>query len=54
MIMKAYCVGKVQNMQHGSSMIMEAYCLDKVHNMISWLYYDNGSILCRKGTQYAT
>ena len=35
-------------------MIMGAYCVGKVHNMLPWWYYDNGSILCRKGTQYAT
>ena len=35
-------------------MIMGAYCVGKVHNMLPRLYYDNGSILCRKGTQYAT
>ena len=47
-------MGKVQNMQLGSIMIMVAYCVGKVHNMIPWVYYDNESILCRKGTQYAT
>ena len=35
-------------------MIMGAYCVGKVHNMLPWKYYDNGSILCRLGTQYVT
>ena len=35
-------------------MIMGAYCVGKVHNMLHRLYDDNGSILCRKGTQYTT
>ena len=35
-------------------MIMGAYCVGKVHNMLPWLNYDNGSILCRLGKQYAT
>ena len=35
-------------------MIMGVYCVNKVHNMLPWWYYDIGSILCRKGTQYAT
>ena len=37
-----------------SIMILGAYCLGNVHNMLPWYYYDNGSILCRYGTQYAT
>ena len=47
-------MGKVQIMQLGIIMIMVANCVGKEHNMIPWVYYDNGSILCRKGTQYAT
>ena len=47
MIIGAYCVGKVHNMQHSSIMIIGAYCVGKVHNMLPWWYYDNGSILCR-------
>ena len=35
-------------------MIFGAFCVDKVHNMLPQKYYDNGSILCSKGTQYAT
>ena len=35
-------------------MIMGAYCVRKVHNMLPRLHYDNGSILCRYGTQYVT
>ena len=35
----------------GSNLIMGAYCVGKVHNMLPWWYYDNGSILCRKGSQ---
>ena len=35
-------------------MIMGAYCVGKVHNMLPRLHYDNWSILCRLGTQYAT
>ena len=35
-------------------MIFGVYCVGKVHNMLPRLYYDNGSILCRYGTQYAT
>ena len=35
-------------------MIMKAYCVGKVHNMLPRLHYDNGSILCRSGTQYVT
>ena len=35
-------------------MIFGAYCVDKVHNMLPQKYYDNGSKLCRLGTQYAT
>ena len=35
-------------------MIMGAYCVAKVHNMLPRLYYDDGSIFCRLGTQYAT
>ena len=35
-------------------MIMGAYCVGKLHNMLPRLHNDNGSILCRKGTQYAT
>ena len=35
-------------------MIFGAYCVDKVHNMLPQKYYDIRSILCRKGTQYAT
>ena len=35
-------------------MIMGAYCVGKVHNMLPRLYYDDESILCRLGTQYAT
>ena len=38
----------------GSTMIIGAYCVGKVHNMLPQKYYDNGSILCRYGTQYAT
>ena len=34
-------------------MIFGAYCVGKVHNMLPRFYYDNGSILCRQGTQYA-
>ena len=29
-------------------MIMGAYCVGNVHNMLPRLYYDNGSILCRR------
>ena len=36
MIMRAYCVGKVQNMQLGIIMIMVANCVGKVHNIIPW------------------
>ena len=36
MILRAYFVGKVQNMQLDSIMIMVAYCVGKVHNMIPW------------------
>ena len=36
MIIGAYCVGKVQNMQLSSIMKMGAYCVGKVHNMIPW------------------
>ena len=35
-------------------MIMGAYCVGKIHNMLPLKYYDNGSILCRLSTQYAT
>ena len=35
-------------------MIMGEYCVGKIHNMLPRKYYDNSSILCRKGTQYAT
>ena len=35
-------------------MIFGAYCVGKVHNMLPRWYYDNRSILCRLGTQYAT
>ena len=35
-------------------MIIGAYCVGKVHNMLPWYYFDNVSILCRLGTQYAT
>ena len=35
-------------------MIMGAYCVGKVHNMLPQYYYDNWSILCMLGTQYAT
>ena len=35
-------------------MIFGANCVGKVDNMLPWWYYDNGSILCRLGTQYAT
>ena len=35
-------------------MIMGAYCVGKVYNMLPRLHYDNGSILCRQGTQYVT
>ena len=34
--------------------IMEAYCIGWVHNTLPWQYSDNGSILCRYGTHYAT
>ena len=54
MIFVAYFVGKVKNMQLGSIIIMGEYYVGKLHNMIPWYYYDNGSILCRQGTQYAT
>ena len=37
----------------GSISIMRAYCKGKLHNMLSWKYKDNGSILCRSGTQCA-
>ena len=37
-----------------SIIILGAYCVGKVHNMLPLWYYENGSILCRKGTQYAT
>ena len=37
----------------GSIMIFGAYCVDKVHNMLPSFFYDNESILCRIGTQYA-
>ena len=35
-------------------MIMGAYCVGMVHNMLPRLHYDNGSILCMLGPQYAT
>ena len=35
-------------------MIFGAYCVGRAHNMLPWWYYDNGSILFRQGTQYAT
>ena len=35
-------------------MIMGAYCVGEEHNMLPRLHYDNGSILCWKGTQYVT
>ena len=35
-------------------MIMGAYSVGKVHNMLPWWYYDDGSILFRLDTQYAT
>ena len=35
-------------------MIFGAYCVSKAHNMLLEYYYDNWSILCRLGTQYAT
>ena len=54
MIIEAYCAGNAHNMQLGSIMIMGAYCVGKVRNMLPWLYYDNGSILCRYGIQNAT
>ena len=31
-----------------------AYCVGKAHNMLPQKYYNNWSILCRLGTQYAT
>ena len=34
MIMGAYCIGKVNNMQLGSITIIGAYCVGKVHNML--------------------
>ena len=34
-------------------MIFGAYCVGKVHNMLPSFFYDNGSIFCRQGTQYA-
>ena len=33
---------------------MGAYCVGRVHNMLPWQYLDNGRILCREGTQFAT
>ena len=38
----------------GSIMIIGAYCVGKVHNMLPQEYYDNWSILCMLGTEYAT
>ena len=35
-------------------MIFGAYCVGKVHNMLPRLHYNNGSILCREVTKYAT
>ena len=34
MLLRTYCVGKVQNVQLASIMIMVAHCLGKVHTMI--------------------
>ena len=40
----------------GITKIMGAYCVCRVHNMlhVPWRYYDNYSLLCRLGTQYAS
>ena len=38
----------------GSIMLMGVNCVGKVQIMLPWYYHDNGSILCRKGTEYAT
>ena len=38
----------------GSIMQMVVFCVGKVQIMLPWYYYDNCSILCRKGTEYAT
>ena len=54
MIFGAYCVDKVHNMLPRFFMIMGAYCVGNVHNILPWSYYDNGSILCKLVTQYAT
>ena len=34
--MRAYCVGKVQNMQLGSILILGSYCVGKVFNILPW------------------
>ena len=55
MIMGVYCVGRVHTICYLSSIIIfGAYCVGKGHNTRPLWYYDNWSILCRKGTQYAT
>ena len=35
-------------------MIFGAYCVGKAHNMLPQYYYYNWSILCWKGTKYAS
>ena len=47
MILGAYCVGRYTICYLSSIMIMGAYCVGKVHNMLTRLYYDKGSIMCR-------
>ena len=31
----------------------ESNCVGRAHNILPWQYLDNGTILYRKGTQYA-